>query len=53
MFHQTQLSCSNPLPSLSVSYVSSPFGVVLTNTTRTANITFTCPASSSTDTPYD
>ena len=44
---------SNPLPSLSVSYVSSPFGVVLTNTTRTANITFTCPASSSTDTPYD
>ena len=44
---------STPVPSLSVSYVSSPFGIVLTNTTRTANITFTCPASSSAGVPYD
>ena len=44
---------SSPVPSLSVSYVSSPFGIVLTNTTRTANITFTCPASSSAGIAYD
>ena len=44
---------SSPVPSLSVSYVSSPFSAVLTNTTRTANITFTCPASSSAGVPYD
>lgn len=44
---------STPVPSLTVSYVSSPFSAVLTNTTRTANISFTCPASSSAGVTYD
>ena len=44
---------SSPVPSLTVSYVSSPFSAVLTDTTRTANISFTCPASSSAGVTYD
>tara|TARA_B100000927_G_scaffold81624_1_gene65413 strand:- start:3046 stop:4986 length:1941 start_codon:yes stop_codon:yes gene_type:complete len=43
---------SSPVPSLTVSYVSSPFSAVLTNTTRTANVSFTCPAESATGVTY-
>ena len=44
---------SSPVPSLTVSYVSSPFSAVLTNTTRTANVSFTCPAESAAGVTYD
>jgi len=44
---------SSPVPSLSVSYVSSPFSAVLTNTTRTANVSFTVPSENESGVAYD
>ena len=44
---------SNPVPSLSVSYVSSPFSAVLTNTTRTANVSLTVPSENESGVTYD
>ena len=44
---------SNPVPSLTVSYVSSPFSAVLTNTTRTANVSLTVPSENESGVTYD
>ena len=44
---------SSPVPSLSVSYVSSPFSAVLTNTTRTANVSLTVPSENESGVTYD
>ena len=43
---------SDPVPSLTVDYVGDPFSLVLTNTTRTANIDLTVPAESANGNPY-
>ena len=44
---------SSPVPSLTVSYVSSPFSAVLTNTTRTANVSLTVPSENESGVAYD
>ena len=44
---------SSPVPSLTVSYVSSPFSAVLTNTTRTANVSLTVPSENESGVTYD
>ena len=44
---------SNPVPSLSTSYVGSPFSAVLTETIRTANVSFTVPSENESGVTYD
>ena len=44
---------SNPVPSLTVSYVGSPFSAVLTETIRTSNVTFTVPPENESGVTYD
>ena len=44
---------SNPVPSLTVSYVGSPFSAVLTETIRTSNVTFTVPSENESGVTYD
>ena len=44
---------SSPVPSLTVSYVGSPFSAVLTETTRTSNVSFTVPSENESGVTYD
>ena len=44
---------SSPVPSLTVSYVGSPFSAVLTETIRTSNVTFTVPSENESGVTYD